>query len=86
MSKVNVNLNAAVQPDGSVACQLECDGQQAKVTFTGTDVLFDVPEPAQPASAMRGGIEVEPDPLTVPALERTDDGGFTGNVVQEHYR
>lgn len=50
VSKVNVNLNASIQPDGSVLCDLECDGQQAKITFTGTDVLFDIPEPATPSA------------------------------------
>jgi hypothetical protein len=57
VSKVSVNLNAAVQPDGSVVCALECDGQEAKITFTGTDVLFDVPEPAQAGPAAGGAIE-----------------------------
>jgi len=44
VSKVNVNLDAKLEPSGSVRCRLECDGQEAIVTFTGTDVLFDVPE------------------------------------------
>lgn len=46
MSKVSVNLNASAQPDGSVVCELECDGQEVKITFTGTDILIDVAEPA----------------------------------------
>jgi hypothetical protein len=47
MSKVNVSLNAVVADNGNVVCALECDGQRAEVTFTGTEVLLAVPEPAQ---------------------------------------
>jgi hypothetical protein len=47
MTKINVDLDARLEPDGSVRCRLKCDGQRAIVTFTGTDVLFDVPEPAK---------------------------------------
>lgn len=43
-TKINVNLDAKLAPNGDVRCRLECEGQEAIVTFTGTDVLFDVPE------------------------------------------
>jgi hypothetical protein len=66
VSKVNVNLDARLEPDGSVRCRLECDGQEAIVTFTGTDVLFDVPEHGRIKHATEG-IEVEPDPADVGA-------------------
>lgn len=49
MSTPSVNLHASLQADGSVVCDLTCGSQEAKVTFTGTDVLFEVPEPAAPA-------------------------------------
>lgn len=44
---VSVSLKAAVQPDGSVACDLACDGQEARVIFNGTEVFIQVPEPAE---------------------------------------
>jgi hypothetical protein len=49
VKKIDVRLDSRLEPDGSVRCRLECDGQHAIVTFTGTDVLFDVPEPAKAA-------------------------------------
>lgn len=48
---VKVNLNASLQDDGSVLCDVTCNGQEARLTFTGTDVLLDVKEPAAPAEA-----------------------------------
>jgi hypothetical protein len=47
---VNVAVRASVNPDGSVACEVTCDGQQASLTFTGSSVLIAIPEPAQPAT------------------------------------
>jgi hypothetical protein len=43
---VSVAVKAAVQPDGTVLCNVTCDGQRADLTFTGTEVLIAVPEPA----------------------------------------
>ena len=54
MSKVNVNLDAKLEPSGDVRCRLECDGQEAIITFTGTDVLFDVPEQGREKHATEG--------------------------------
>lgn len=39
-------LDATIDPAGNVACRLDCDGQSIKITFTGQDVMVDVPEPA----------------------------------------
>ena len=44
---VNVAVKATVKADGSVACDVTCDGQEIRLVFTGTDVFIDVPEPAQ---------------------------------------
>jgi CDGSH-type Zn-finger protein len=44
---VNVAVKAEVNQDGSVACRVTCDGQHADLTFTGTEVLISVPEPAE---------------------------------------
>lgn len=42
---MNIDVSATANADGSVTCKVTCDGQQATLTFTGTEVLFDVPEP-----------------------------------------
>jgi len=44
---INLAVKATINPDGSVACALDCDGQQATVTFTGTEVLLAIPDPVQ---------------------------------------
>jgi hypothetical protein len=44
---VNVSVQAEVHDDGSVTCHVTCDGQRADLTFTGTEVLIAVPEPAE---------------------------------------
>lgn len=41
---VKVSVAAEKQADGSVDCAVTCNGQQANLTFTGSDVLVDVPE------------------------------------------
>jgi hypothetical protein len=41
---VNISVSAVRRDDGSVTCTIECDGQVAGVTFTGTEVLLEVPE------------------------------------------
>jgi hypothetical protein len=42
-----VSLEATVAKDGAVVCRLDCNGQHVKITFTGKDVLVDVPEPKE---------------------------------------
>ena len=44
---MNVKLEATIDDDGHAVCLLSCDGQQVQITFTGTHVLMDLPEPAQ---------------------------------------
>jgi len=44
MSNVNVAVTAAPQPDGSVQCKVDCDGQQAVLLFTGSSVVVGVPD------------------------------------------
>jgi hypothetical protein len=41
---VKVNVHASQQPDGSVRCKVECDGQEATLLFTGTEVVVGVPD------------------------------------------
>ena len=43
---VSVSLKAVQQPDGSVICDLACDGQEARITFDGTNVITEIREPA----------------------------------------
>lgn len=45
---MRVSVDAVQEKNGHVVCHLDCDGQKAEVTFTGTEVIFEVPEPAQP--------------------------------------
>ena len=45
-TKIKVSLSAVQKLDGTVVCDLECDGQEIEITFTGTDVITDVKEPA----------------------------------------
>jgi hypothetical protein len=45
MSVINIAVNAAVNDDGHVVADVACNGQKAKLTFTGSDIIFDVPEP-----------------------------------------
>jgi len=45
-TNIKVSLAAVLNDDGSVSCDLVCAGQEARVTFTGTDVVLDVREPA----------------------------------------
>jgi hypothetical protein len=88
--KIDVRLDAKLAKDGSVVCMVECEGQRARLTFTGTDVQLDVPEQA-PAAGEHMDPQQEPGYVPdhsqwVDAAERDEDGGFTGNVVQEPYR
>jgi hypothetical protein len=41
---LDISLHARQEASGQVACRLRCNGQNATVTFTGTDVVLDVPE------------------------------------------
>jgi len=41
---VNVVVKARVEPDGSVVCDIDCDGQKAVVTFADGDITLTVPE------------------------------------------
>lgn len=41
-TNVQVSLSAVRNADGTVSCTLECDGQQARLVFDGTDVFIDV--------------------------------------------
>jgi hypothetical protein len=70
MTKINVDLNARLEPDGSVRCHLKVNGQRAIVTFTGTDILFDVPEGGQHHGAEEGVLTSpgEDDGALVPRL------------------
>lgn len=43
---MNVNVTAVQQPDGSVKCKIECDGQEANFLFSGGEVFVVIPEPA----------------------------------------
>lgn len=46
---ISVNVTATPEPDGSVKCGVECNGQEATLWFTGTDVIVGIPElPAVP--------------------------------------
>jgi hypothetical protein len=47
VSNVSVNLKAVQQADGSVVCDLACNGQEARITFDGEDVITEIHEPAQ---------------------------------------
>lgn len=44
---MNLKVEATVDAGGNVVCKLTCEGQEAEVTFTGTEVLLAIPEPAQ---------------------------------------
>jgi|HubBroStandDraft_1064217.scaffolds.fasta_scaffold1814929_2 hypothetical protein len=44
---MNINVKAEQRPDGNVRCKVECDGQVATLIFTGSEVMVEVPEPAQ---------------------------------------
>ncbi len=44
---MNINVSAEQQPDGSVKCVVECNGQTATLKFDGSEVFIEVPEPAQ---------------------------------------
>ena len=41
---VKVNVGASIEPDGSVRCEVKCNGQEATLWFTGTDVVVGIPE------------------------------------------
>ena len=41
---MNVVVKAKVEPDDSVVCDIDCDGQKAIVTFSGGDITLTVPE------------------------------------------
>lgn len=41
---MNVVVKAKVEADGSVVCDIDCDGQKAVVAFAGGDVTLTVPE------------------------------------------
>jgi hypothetical protein len=49
MSKVNIDVDARLEPDGSLVCHLDFEGRKAKVIFGGPpnmDVVFEtVDEP-----------------------------------------
>jgi len=47
-TNIKVSLAAVLNDDGSVSCDLACAGQEARVTFTGTEVVLDVKDPAVP--------------------------------------
>ena len=44
---VNIDVRAERQADGSVRCRVKCDGQEAAVIFTGSEVFFEAPEPQE---------------------------------------
>ena len=44
---MNVKLDASLDADGNAVILLDVDGQQAQLTFTGTHVLMDVPDPKE---------------------------------------
>lgn len=44
---MNVRLEATIDEDGHAVCLLSCDDQQVQLTFTGTHVLMDIPDPPQ---------------------------------------
>jgi hypothetical protein len=41
---VNVTVKAEVAADGSVVCDIDCDGQKAVVSFANGDITMTVPE------------------------------------------
>ena len=41
---MNVVVKAQVEADGSVVCDIDCDGQRAVVTFSGGEITMSVPE------------------------------------------
>lgn len=45
-TSVHVMVNATLDADGHVVCDLSCNSQRAKVIFTGTEVITEVNEPA----------------------------------------
>lgn len=47
MSGIDIKVNATQAADGTVSCQVTCNGQTAGLRFTGTEVFIEVPEPAQ---------------------------------------
>lgn len=49
MSDINVSVKAVLDADGNVIADVDCNGQQAEITFTGTDVFVKVPELPQAA-------------------------------------
>lgn len=47
MSNTTVSVEAVVEKDGEVECTVKCNGQHARVVFTGTEVYIRVPQKAQ---------------------------------------
>lgn len=41
----NISLKATINKDGHTVCHVDCNGQRAKLVFTGTDVILDVHDP-----------------------------------------
>ena len=41
---MNVLVKAKVESDGSVVCDIDCDGQKAVVAFANGDITLTVPE------------------------------------------
>lgn len=41
---MNVVVKAKVEADGSVTCDIDCDGQKAVVSFSDGDITLTVPE------------------------------------------
>lgn len=50
MSKIDVKLDARLEPDGSLVCHLDFEGRKAKVIFGGPpnmDVVFETTDEPQ---------------------------------------
>jgi len=45
--QINVRVEAKRTERGHVQCKIRCNGQHAIVTFTGHDVITEVPEEAE---------------------------------------
>lgn len=43
---MKIDVRADMDANGNVVCDITCGGQQATVTFTGTEVLLEAPQPA----------------------------------------
>lgn len=41
---MNVRVAAKVEAEGTVVCDIDCDGQKAVVTFADGDITMTVPE------------------------------------------